>query len=335
MFYKAIKPVLFKLDAERAHDFTLQALKKCHKLGLLKASHAKAKPKTVMGLDFPNMIGLAAGLDKNGDYIDCLAALGFGFIEIGTVTPKPQDGNPKPRLFRVPQAKAIINRMGFNNKGIDYLIEQVKQAKYSGILGINIGKNALTPLENAIDDYKIGLTKAYPYASYITVNISSPNTANLRQLQHGEFLEALLGELKAIQSELEQRHYKKVPLLIKVAPDLSHEQIIQLADAFIRHKVDGVIISNTTISREGIEHLAISKEAGGLSGAPLTEKSTEILRMFHRELKTKIPLIAAGGIMSPEHAQQKLQAGAQLVQLYSGLIYQGPSLIKSIIKSTS
>lgn len=331
MSYRLIKPLLFKLDPEFSHSLSLHALKYAYRLGLVGNQNLPPKPKSLMGLNFPNPVGLAAGLDKNGDYIDCLAPLGFGFIEIGTVTPKPQDGNPKPRLFRIPEARAIINRMGFNNKGIDYLIEQVKSAKYKGILGINIGKNAATSLENAIDDYLIGLRKSYNYASYITVNISSPNTANLRQLQHGEFLEALLKALKTEQNHLELTHHKKVPIVIKVAPDLTLQEVAQLSDAFIRYQIDGVIATNTTVSRHHVEQFALSKEAGGLSGKPLFDQSTEILRTFSRELKGRIPLIGAGGILSENDAKSKFEAGAELVQLYSGLIYTGPALLRKII----
>ncbi|MDO8953390.1 MAG: quinone-dependent dihydroorotate dehydrogenase [Gammaproteobacteria bacterium] len=335
MTYPILKSLLFTLDPETSHNISLQALRLGYRFGLSKliAPVLSAKPKSLMGLSFKNSVGLAAGLDKNGDYIDCLGALGFGFIEIGTVTPKAQEGNPRPRLFRLPEAEAIINRMGFNNKGIDYLIENVKQASYTGILGINIGKNASTPIEQAIDDYLIGLRKAYQYASYITINISSPNTANLRQLQHGEFLESLLDALKKEQALLQQLHKKVVPLVVKVAPDLTHAEVVQLSDAFLRYKVDGIIATNTTVSRELVKDSSLSKEAGGLSGRPLATKSTEILHAFRQELKAQIPLIAAGGVMSPQIAQEKIDAGADLIQLYSGLIYKGPALIKACVQA--
>jgi dihydroorotate dehydrogenase len=335
MSYQLLRSLLFRFEPETSHHLALNGLKVIHQLGLSRLISAKpiSKPREIAGLKFDNPVGLAAGLDKNGDYIDSLAALGFGFIEIGTVTPKPQGGNPKPRLFRLAKAQALINRMGFNNKGIDYLIERVKQAKYQGVLGINIGKNALTPIEHAIDDYALGLRKAYPYAGYITINISSPNTANLRQLQHGEFLNELLVNLKAEQAQLREVHQKNVPIFIKLAPDLSHEEIVQLADAFILNKVEGIIATNTTISRNGVEGEADSKQAGGLSGLPLLSQSTEILALFQQELKGRIPIIAAGGIMSRQAAQQKIAAGANLIQLYSGLIYQGPDLIKACVEA--
>jgi dihydroorotate dehydrogenase len=331
MVYSLFRPILFSLDPETSHYLALKSLKAVYSLGFIR-SQAIIKPKKLLGLEFSNSVGLAAGLDKNGDYIDCLAALGFGFIEIGTVTPKAQEGNSKPRFFRLKEAQALINRMGFNNKGIDYLIQQVRTSRYQGILGINIGKNALTPIELAMDDYVIGLRKAYPYASYITVNISSPNTANLRQLQHGEFLNFLLAGLKLEQSKLEQEHNKKVPILFKIAPDLTHEEIVEAADAFLRHKIEGIIVSNTTVSREGVEAFHASKEAGGLSGAPVFKKSTEVLKLFKQELKGLVPIIASGGIMSAKDAEEKIEAGADLVQLYTGLIYQGPGLIRACAK---
>ena len=281
-----------------------------------------------MGLKFKNPIGVAAGLDKNGDYIDALAKLGFGFIEIGTITPKPQAGNPKPRLFRLPQSRAIINRMGFNNKGIDVLIANVKKARYKGILGINIGKNASTPIENALDDYLICLQKSYPYASYITINISSPNTVGLRDLQHGEFLNHLLSGLKAEQTRLSDQYGRYVPLLVKVSPDLDHAEIHDLAATILRHQIDGVIATNTTISRETVN----SQETGGLSGAPLTTLSTSALHVLHQSLQGKVPLIGVGGIMNAQDAQAKFDAGADLIQLYTGLIYNGPFLLKSMMK---
>lgn len=336
MSYHLIKNILFRLDPELAHSVTLNSLKTFNVLGLNKIFNDKTfpqpKPIQIMGLNFNNKVGLAAGLDKNGDYIDALANLGFGFIEVGTVTPLPQQGNPKPRLFRIPEAEAIINRMGFNNKGIDHLVNQVKRAKYKGILGINIGKNAVTSLEEAKNDYLICLRKAYSYASYITVNISSPNTMGLRDLQHGEFLHDLLRFLKQEQKVLELKHQKMVPLVVKVAPDLTESEVVALADTFLGFEIEGVIATNTTISREGVQQYQISREAGGLSGSPLTHKSTEVLKLFRRELQGKIPLIASGGIMSAEIAADKFAAGADLVQLYTGLIYQGPKLINACAK---
>lgn len=290
-----------------------------------------AKPVTCMGIEFPNPVGLAAGLDKNGAYIDALAALGFGFIEIGTITPRPQAGNPHPRLFRLPQAKAIINRMGFNNDGVDKLIENVKAAKFKGVLGINIGKNADTPVEKAVDDYLICLEKVYNYASYITVNISSPNTKNLRSLQSGDALTELLQTLKQRQLALAEEHQHYVPLVLKVAPDLEPSDIEFIAQQLLQFKIDGLIVTNTTLSREGVENLPHGDEAGGLSGAPVFEKSTACLAAFAKTLEGKIPLIGVGGILSGEQAVAKRNAGATLVQVYSGLVYTGPELVKDCV----
>ena len=299
-------------------------------MGLMRQQVA-AKPVTCMGIDFPNPVGLAAGLDKNGAYIDALAALGFGFIEIGTITPRPQAGNPHPRLFRLPQAKAIINRMGFNNDGVDKLIENVKAAKFKGVLGINIGKNADTPVEKAVDDYLICLEKVYNYASYITVNISSPNTKNLRSLQSGDALTELLQTLKQRQLALAEEHQHYVPLVLKVAPDLEPSDIEFIAQQLLQFKIDGLIVTNTTLSREGVENLPHGDEAGGLSGAPVFEKSTACLAAFAKTLEGKIPLIGVGGILSGEQAVAKRNAGATLVQVYSGLVYTGPELVKDCV----
>jgi dihydroorotate dehydrogenase len=272
-------------------------------------------------------VGLAAGLDKNGDCINGLAALGFGFIEIGTITPRPQPGNPRPRLFRLPEAKAIINRMGFNNHGVDALVANVERANFKGVLGINIGKNADTPIEKAADDYLICLRKVYAHASYVTVNISSPNTKNLRQLQGGDELDALLTQLKSEQEKLAQQHGKHVPLALKIAPDLDGDQIKQIASLLIKHRIDGVIATNTTLSREGVEGLVHGNETGGLSGAPVKEKSTAVIRALSAELGGALPIIGVGGITSGADALEKMQAGASLVQIYSGLIYRGQSLV--------
>ncbi|QQN38317.1 quinone-dependent dihydroorotate dehydrogenase [Acinetobacter sp. CS-2] len=330
MLYSLARPLLFSLAPERAHELTLSLLKSAHRMGMMRQNVA-SKPVTCMGIEFPNPVGLAAGLDKNGAYIDALAGLGFGFIEIGTITPRPQSGNPHPRLFRLPEAKAIINRMGFNNDGVDKLIENVKAAKFKGILGINIGKNADTPVENAVDDYLICLEKVYNYASYITVNISSPNTKNLRSLQSGDALTELLQTLKKRQLELAEEYQHYVPLVLKVAPDLTDEDIQFIAKQLIQFKIDGLIVTNTTLSREGVENLKYGNEAGGLSGAPVFEKSTACLAAFAKVLKGQIPLIGVGGILSGEQAVAKQQAGASLVQIYSGLIYTGPVLIKDCI----
>ncbi|SFU80093.1 dihydroorotate oxidase A [Nitrosomonas eutropha] len=330
MTYNLLRPLLFLLDAETAHTLTLDALGLLKKTGLLPNRAVHCAPVRVMGLDFPNPVGLAAGLDKNGAYISALARLGFGFIEVGTVTPRPQPGNPRPRLFRVPQAEAIINRMGFNNVGIDKLIENIRQADYQGILGINIGKNADTLLQNAVDDYLICLRKAYPYASYVTVNISSPNTKQLRQLQNETELEQLLGTLKTEQTRLSDQHGRYTPLAVKIAPDLESAQIEVIASLLLKHRMDAVIATNTTTARDGLEHLPHGDEQGGLSGTPLTERSTAVIRQLATHLQQAIPIIGAGGIMSPLNAQAKIEAGASLVQVYSGLIYHGPNLVSEI-----
>ncbi|MGZ8192518.1 MAG: quinone-dependent dihydroorotate dehydrogenase, partial [Methylobacter sp.] len=318
--YPLIRPLLFSLDPETAHEVTLKLLNLAHISGLARLIYPaiEDKPVQVMGLEFKNPVGLAAGLDKNGDYIDALAALGFGFVEIGTVTPRPQPGNPKPRLFRLPEHQAIINRMGFNNQGIDHLLDKVKQSRYTGILGINIGKNFDTPIENAVEDYLIGLRKVYPSASYITLNISSPNTKNLRQLQQGNELKSLISVLKEEQLKLQQEHGKYVPLALKIAPDLTGDEITRIAGLLLEFEIDAVIATNTTIARERIADHPLAKETGGLSGAPVMEKSTSVVRGLAAELNGKIPIIAAGGILSAADAQEKLKAGASLVQVYSG-----------------
>ena len=326
--YNLLRPALFSLDPETAHDATLTTLNTAYCLGLSRLIPQPAPdPRTVMGITFPNPVGLAAGLDKNGECINGLAALGFGFIEIGTVTPRAQPGNPRTRLFRIPEAQAIINRMGFNNHGVDALLENVKRAQFKGVLGINIGKNADTPIEKAADDYLIGLRKVYPCASYVAINISSPNTRNLRQLQGGDELDALLGQLKTEQEKLAQQHGKYVPLAVKIAPDLDAEQIKQIAALLIQHRIDGVIATNTTLARDGVENLPHGNETGGLSGAPVREKSTAVIRQLAAELQGALPIIGVGGILSGKDAREKMQAGAALVQLYSGLIYRGQALV--------
>ncbi|MEN8423074.1 quinone-dependent dihydroorotate dehydrogenase [Acinetobacter junii] len=330
MLYSLARPLLFTLAPERAHELTLSMLDKAYKLGFMHQKVAN-KPVTCMGIEFPNPVGLAAGLDKNGAHIDALAALGFGFIEIGTITPRPQAGNPQPRLFRIPEAKAIINRMGFNNDGVDKLVENVKASKFKGILGINIGKNADTPVEDAVSDYLICLEKVYNYASYITVNISSPNTKNLRSLQSGDALTELLQTLKDRQLELAEQYNHYVPLVLKVAPDLTLEDINFISTQLLKFKIDGLIVTNTTLGREGVENLPNGNEAGGLSGAPVFEKSTECLRQFSKILDGRMPLIGVGGIISGDQAVIKQQAGASLIQVYSGLIYTGPTLVKDCV----
>ena len=332
MLYSLARPLLFRLDPERAHRVTMRALDLAHQAGLtgLIATRPAASPRKIMGLEFPNAVGLAAGLDKNGDHIDALAALGFGFIEIGTVTPRPQPGNPLPRMFRVPQARAIINRMGFNNDGVDRLLANVARARYRGILGINIGKNFDTPLERAADDYLVCLRKVYAVASYVTVNISSPNTANLRQLQQTEELGRLLAALAAERSKLADQYGRRVPLVVKIAPDLTQTEIGGMAALFVEHSIDALIATNTTISREGVAGMPNAEQAGGLSGAPLTLRSTEIVRQLSAILAGRIPIIAAGGILAAADAREKIAAGASLVQLYSGLVYAGPTLIEKV-----
>ena len=330
MLYSLARPLLFTLAPERAHELTLSMLDKAYKLGFMHQKVAN-KPVTCMGIEFPNPVGLAAGLDKNGAHIDALAALGFGFIEIGTITPRPQAGNPQPRLFRIPEAKAIINRMGFNNDGVDKLVENVKASKFKGILGINIGKNADTPVEDAVSDYLICLEKVYNYASYITVNISSPNTKNLRSLQSGDALTELLQTLKDRQLKLAEQYNHYVPLVLKVAPDLTIEDFNFISTQLLKFKIDGLIVTNTTLGREGVENLLNGNEAGGLSGAPVFEKSTECLRQFSKILDGRMPLIGVGGIVSGDQAVIKQQAGASLIQVYSGLIYTGPTLVKDCV----
>ncbi|SEP40852.1 quinone-dependent dihydroorotate dehydrogenase [Nitrosovibrio sp. Nv6] len=333
MLYSLLRPLLFGLDPETAHRITFDGLEKAHRLGILGSGPIRCQSRNVMGLDFPNPVGMAAGLDKDGEHISALAALGFGFIEIGTVTPRPQPGNPKPRLFRIPQVNAIVNRMGFNNLGIDNLLANVKHANYSGILGINIGKNFDTPVEKAIDDYLICLHKAYRYASYVAVNISSPNTPNLRQLQNAEELDYLLRMLKLNQQKLADEHGKYTPLVVKIAPDLEPPQIDSIASLLMKHRVDGVIATNTTLSRAGIETMPHASEAGGLSGAPLTERATAVIRRLHDMLQGALPIIGVGGIMRAADAKEKIEAGASLVQVYSGLIYRGPDLVREIAQA--
>ena len=304
------------MQPESAHEFTIKALKMAGKLPF-PIFPTPDNPVEVMGLKFKNPIGLAAGADKNGEAIDGFGKLGFGFIEVGTVTPLAQDGNPKPRQFRILEAEGIINRNGFNNLGVDVLVENVKRVKYDGILGINIGKNAVTPIENALDDYQICLRKVYEYADYITVNISSPNTKNLRSLQYGEALD-------------EFQQYK--PLVLKIAPDLTEEEIASVADSLIRHRIDGVIAGNTTLSRETVAGLINAEQVGGLSGKPLNALSTKLIMRLAKELNGALPIIGSGGIHSLASGQEKIDAGAKLLQVYSGLIYEGPGLIQTLAK---
>jgi len=336
MLYCLVRPLLFSLDPETAHDLTIQGLARAARSGLLPLAVSKpvaCAPRTVMGLSFPNPVGLAAGLDKNGECINGMAALGFGFIEIGTTTPRPQPGNPKPRMFRLPEANALINRLGFNNKGVDHLIESVQRAEYRGILGINIGKNFDTPIEKAAEDYLICWRKVYAHASYVTINISSPNTQNLRALQDTEALDALLTQLKAEQARLADQHGKYVPLTVKIAPDLELAQIQSIAALLMRHQIDGVIATNTTIARDAIAGLQHAEETGGLSGAPVMEKSTAVIRALHQALDGALPIIGVGGILSGADAREKIDAGAQLVQIYTGMIYRGPDLVAEAVQA--
>ena len=333
MFYPAIRKVLFQFDAETIHELTIKGLKSTGStpLNALYKQRVNNKPVEVMGIDFPNQLGLAAGLDKNGECIDAFAAMGFGFIEVGTVTPRPQPGNPKPRIFRLPEANAVINRMGFNNKGVDYLVSQVRASKYNGVLGINIGKNKDTPEENAKDDYTHCMRKVYDFASYITINISSPNTPGLRSLQYGDALNELLSALKAEQAQLEKQYNKYVPIAVKIAPDLTEEEVISIAQSLVDNNIDGVIATNTTLSREGVEKLEHGNEQGGLGGAPVKDKSTTVISILAKALDNKLPIIGVGGIASSHDANEKIIAGASLVQVYTGFIYQGPPLVKEIV----
>jgi len=331
--YNLARQLLFKLSPETSHDLSLDLIGAGGRLGLngLLTKAPARLPVQVMGLSFDNPVGLAAGLDKNGAAIDGFAQLGFGFVEIGTVTPRPQPGNPKPRIFRLPEATAIINRMGFNNLGVDNLLNRVRASQYKGVLGINIGKNFDTPVERAVDDYLICLDKVYAHASYITVNVSSPNTPGLRSLQFGESLKQLLDALAERREALASLHGKRVPVAIKIAPDMSDEETVQVAQALLGAGMDAVIATNTTLSREGVEGVAHGDEAGGLSGAPVREKSTHIVKVLAGELAGRMPIIAVGGITEGKHAAEKIAAGASLVQLYSGFIYKGPALIREAV----
>ncbi|MFZ3389195.1 quinone-dependent dihydroorotate dehydrogenase [Buttiauxella gaviniae] len=333
MYYPFVRKALFKLDPERAHEVTFQQLRRVSGTPLewLVRQNVPSKPVTCMGLTFKNPLGLAAGLDKNGECIDALGAMGFGSIEIGTVTPRPQPGNDKPRIFRLVEAEGLINRMGFNNHGVDNLVENVKKSHFDGVLGINIGKNKDTPVEQGKDDYLICMDKIYPYAGYIAINISSPNTPGLRTLQYGDALDDLLSAIKNKQQALQELHHKYVPVAVKIAPDLSEEELIQVADSLVRHNIDGVIATNTTLDRSLVQGMKYCDEMGGLSGRPVQLKSTEIIRRLSQELNGRLPIIGVGGIDSLIAAREKMAAGASLVQIYSGFIFKGPPLIKEII----
>lgn len=333
MFYDIARRYMFSRDAEWAHDFALNNLRRFANTPISAAwSQAVAdKPVNFLGLDFKNPVGLAAGLDKNAECIDAFGQMGFGFIEVGTVTPRPQAGNDKPRIFRLPDAHAVINRMGFNNKGVDNLVNNVKSSNYSGILGINIGKNKDTPNENGKDDYIHCMRKVFEHASYITVNISSPNTPGLRDLQYGDALDDLLASLKNEQMDLIAKHNKSVPMLVKIAPDIDAVQVAQIAESLMKNRIDGVIATNTTLERSAVEGMQYADEAGGLSGRPVREKSTFVVNELKRITEGKLPIIGVGGIDSAESAQEKFKAGADLVQVYTGFIYEGPELVKRIV----
>jgi dihydroorotate dehydrogenase len=333
--YPFARSHLFKMDAEDAHHLTLRMLGAAGRTGIANvlATRGPDSPRRVMGLLFANPVGLAAGLDKDGACIDGLAALGFGFIEVGTVTPRAQPGNPRPRIFRLPEAGALINRMGFNNGGVDQFVANVKAARYRGVLGLNIGKNADTPIERAADDYLYCLERVYPFASYVTINISSPNTKNLRQLQGADELGSLLGALKEKQARLSDLHGKMVPLALKIAPDLDDEQIKSIAGTLLAHRIDGVIATNTTLARSAVTGMQHGDEAGGLSGRPVFDASNEVIRKLRAEVGTEVPIIGVGGIFSGDDARAKLAAGASLVQVYTGLIYRGPALVKECVRA--
>jgi dihydroorotate dehydrogenase len=334
MLYDLARPLLFHLDPETAHELALPSFKLLQRCGVsgLPGGPIPGTRVKAMGLEFPNPVGLAAGLDKNAQYIDALAAFGFGFVEIGTVTPRPQPGNPRPRLFRIVEREAIINRMGFNNVGVERFVENVRRARYQGILGINIGKNSDTPLARAADDYLACFEKVHPYASYVTVNISSPNTKDLRRLQDADELGGLLAKLSRRRDELAKAAKRRVPLAVKIAPDLDDDQVAAIARLVGQHGINAVIATNTTVSRQGVEGLRHAAEAGGLSGAPIRAASTAIVRKVAQALRDSVPVIGVGGIMSADDAREKLTAGASLVQVYTGLVYRGPALVRDIVR---
>jgi dihydroorotate dehydrogenase len=337
--YPLMRPMLFAMEAEAAHKLTLDMLESSRRLGLLPAAQPLAgRTVEIAGLKFANPIGLAAGLDKNAAHLDALASFGFGFIEVGTVTPRPQPGNPKPRMFRLPEHQAVINRLGFNNLGLEAFLANVQQSRWAqehrGVLGLNIGKNADTPIERATDDYLACLKAVYGAADYVAVNISSPNTKNLRELQRDDALDQLLAALKQSQKTLAQQHGRHVPLFLKIAPDLDVEQITQIAHALKYHQMEGVIATNTTLSRDAIKGHPLAQEAGGLSGAPLLDASNHVIGLLRQALGPEMPIIGVGGVMSGEDAQAKIAAGADLVQVYTGLAYRGPALVADAVRAT-
>ena len=338
--YALVRPFLFRMDPEAAHDFTMNTLAKGQgtPLQLVWSAPQVSDPVTLAGLQFPNRVGMAAGLDKNARCIDALAAMGFGFVEVGTVTPKPQPGNPKPRMFRIPAAKGLINRLGFNNDGLDAFVANVKKSTVRAqgkplLLGLNIGKNAATPIEEATNDYLIALEGVYPHADYVTVNISSPNTKNLRALQSDEALDSLLGAIAAKREQLAAAQNRRVPIFVKIAPDLDEAQVHVIAATLQRHGMDGVIATNTTLSRDAVQGMEHGAEAGGLSGAPAFEASNRVIRQLRAALGKGYPIIGVGGIMSAADAVAKIEAGADVVQIYSGLIYAGPELVSEAAKA--
>lgn len=335
MFYSLARNAMFMADAEKSHHFALGSMKLLQHtpMSLLWRQQVASRPVTVAGIRFDNPLGLAAGLDKNGDCIDAFGQMGFGFVEVGTVTPRPQPGNDKPRLFRLPQANAIINRMGFNNKGVDYLVENVKRAQYKGVLGINIGKNKDTPNEQGKDDYVACMRKVYAHATYITVNISSPNTPGLRDLQFGEALDDLLQSVKNEQLDLQAQYDRYVPVFVKIAPDMDLVAVEQVADTLLRCKMDGAIATNTTLDKSAVAQLRYGQEMGGLSGDPVRNKSTTVIQQLRHAVGADFPIIGVGGISDAASAQEKLAAGANLLQVYTGFIYQGPALVKTIVDS--
>jgi len=337
MLFDLARPLLFLLDAELAHELVLPSARLAHRFGLagLPGGPLPGRRVKAMGLEFPNPVGLAAGFDKNAAFIDLFAAFGFGFLEVGTVTPRPQPGNPKPRLFRIPAAQAIVNRIGFNNCGVERFVANVRAARYDGILGINVGKNADTPIGRAADDYVACMRAVYPLASYITVNVSSPNTKDLRELQRGGALEELLDAVGRERQSLLRQHKRRVPIAVKIAPDLEDEALPAIVDRLLAHEMDAIVATNTTVSRAGVAGLPHAEEAGGLSGAPLRARSTEVVRALAAALKGAIPVIGVGGILAGADAAEKLAAGAALVQLYTGLVYRGPALVHEAVGATA
>lgn len=333
MFYRAVRPLLFSLDPESAHALSLKSLQLLESSGLARLAwgNTVSRPVRVMGLDFPNPLGLAPGLDKHAEYIDALASLGFGFLEIGAVTPQPQPGNPRPRLFRLPEAEAIINRFGFNSVGLDRFVSNLQKARYKGILGVNLGKNKDTPLHRAAEDYAACLEKIYPFAHFATINVSSPNTPDLRKLQSADELGPLLASLHRLREHLAQAHGRRVALALKIAPDMDKTSIEAIARIAVEQKMDAVVATNTTISREGVQGLRHADEQGGLSGTPLREASTAVILHLARTLDGELPIIGVGGIMCASDAREKLEAGASLIQLYCGLVYRGPQLVREIV----